>query len=366
MNSLNIELTNCFGIDLLIHEFNFEKGNVFSIYARNGLMKTSFAKTFQLIQKGKEEDISDAIFGDQGSAIIKIDGQNIDKKQIFVVKSYENSYESNISSLLIRGDIQNQLRDVFNVRTKLLKELEKDSGLKIKKTSLGKTVYELETTIVKDFNFNEKDILSNLAFFASYSPEIDCSRILYSVIFDDTVIKKIKDPNFQEGIRNFIKSSDEIYSSFDFLEKGNLTLPKLKDLKKALIKDAFFVKENKIILSGRDAITSPEVLEEQIKTIEAKIQQTPAYKEIENLLNDSKGIVLKDIIEANPEIIEYLSLDKLPTLRKCLWGSYIKKNSALLRELSDKYNEFSEAIDALEIDDTPWKKALKMIMHLIP
>ncbi len=358
MNSLNIELTNCFGIDSLIHEFNFEKGNVFSIYARNGLMKTSFAKTFQLIQKGKEEDISDAIFGDQGSAIIKIDGQNIDKKQIFVVKSYENSYESNISSLLIRGDIQNQLRDVFNVRTKLLKELEKDSGLKIKKTSLGKTVYELETTIVKDFNFNEKDILSNLAFFASYSPEIDCSRILYSVIFDDTVIKKIKDPNFQEGIRNFIKSSDEIYSSFDFLEKGNLTLPKLKDLKKALIKDAFFVKENKIILSGRDAITSPEVLEEQIKTIEAKIQQTPAYKEIENLLNDSKGIVLKDIIEANPEIIEYLSLDKLPTLRKCLWGSYIKKNSALLRELSDKYNEFSEAIDALEIDDTPWKKAL--------
>ena len=55
MNSLNIELTNCFGIDSLIHEFSFEKGNVFSIYARNGLMKTSFAKTFQLIQKGKED-----------------------------------------------------------------------------------------------------------------------------------------------------------------------------------------------------------------------------------------------------------------------------------------------------------------------
>lgn len=54
MNSLNIELTNCFGIDSLIHEFSFEKGNVFSIYARNGLMKTSFAKTFQLIQKGKK------------------------------------------------------------------------------------------------------------------------------------------------------------------------------------------------------------------------------------------------------------------------------------------------------------------------
>ena len=358
MNKLNIELTNCFGIDSLNHEFDFGKGNTFSIYARNGLMKTSFAKTFQLIQQGKKENISDAIFGEPGSAIVQIDGQDIEKKQVFVVKSYESSYESDISSLLIKGDIQTQLKDVFKVRTKLLKALEKDSGLKIKRTSLGKTVYELEPTIVKDFDFNEKDILSNLMELASYEPEIECSDIPYSVIFDDTVLKKIKDTKFQEGIRDFITSSDEIYSSFKYLEKGNLTLPKLKDLKKSLVKDAFFVKQNKVILSGQDAITNSEALEQHISNIETKIQQTPAYKAIENLLNDSKGIVLKDIIETNPEIIGFLALDKLQTLKKCLWGSYIRHNSILFEELCDKYNDFSEAIDALEIDDTPWKKAL--------
>lgn len=358
MNKLNIELTNCFGIDSLKHEFDFGKGNTFSIYARNVLMKTSFAKTFQLIQQGKKENISDAIFGEPGSAIVQIDGQDIEKKQVFVVKSYESSYESDISSLLIKGDIQTQLKDVFKVRTKLLKALEKDSGLKIKRTSLGKTVYELEPTIVKDFDFNEKDILSNLMELASYEPEIECSDIPYSVIFDDTVLKKIKDTKFQEGIRDFITSSDEIYSSFEYLEKGNLTLPKLKDLKKSLVKDAFFVKQNKVILSGQDAITNSEALEQHISNIETKIQQTPAYKAIENLLNDSKGIVLKDIIETNPEIIGFLALDKLQTLKKCLWGSYIRHNSILFEELCDKYNDFSEAIDALEIDDTPWKKAL--------
>ena len=358
MNKLNIELTNCFGIDSLKHEFDFGKGNTFSIYARNGLMKTSFAKTFQLIQQGKKENISDAIFGEPGSAIVQIDGQDIEKKQVFVVKSYESSYESDISSLLIKGDIQTQLKDVFKVRTKLLKALEKDSGLKIKRTSLGKTVYELEPTIVKDFDFNEKDILSNLMELASYEPEIECSDSPYSVIFDDTVLKKIKDTKFQEGIRDFITSSDEIYSSFEYLEKGNLTLPKLKDLKKSLVKDAFFVKQNKVILSGQDAITNSEALEQHISNIETKIQQTPAYKAIENLLNDSKGIVLKDIIETNPEIIGFLALDKLQTLKKCLWGSYIRHNSILFEELCDKYNDFSEAIDALEIDDTPWKKAL--------
>lgn len=358
MNKLNIELTNCFGIDSLNYEFDFEKGNTFSIYARNGLMKTSFAKTFQLIQQGKKENISDAIFEEPGSAKVQIDGQDIDKKQVFVVKSYESSYESDISSLLIKGDIQTQLKDVFKVRTKLLKALEKDSGLKIKKISLGKTVYELEPTIVKDFDFNEKDILSNLMELASYEPEIECSDIPYAVIFDDTVLKKIKDAKFQEGIRDFITSSNEIYSSFEYLEKGSLTLPKLKDLKKSLVKDAFFVKQNKVILSGQEAITNSEVLEQHISSIETKIQQTPAYKAIENLLNDSKGIVLKDIIETNPEIIEFLALDKLPTLKKCLWGSYIRHNNVLFGELCDKYNDFSEAIDELEIDDTPWKKAL--------
>ena len=358
MNKLNMELINCFGIDSLNYEFDFEKGNVFSIYARNGLMKTSFAKTFQLIQQGKKESISDAIFNEQGSAVVQVDGQELNKEQVFVVKSYESAYESDISSLLIKGDIQTQLQDVFKIRTKLLKALEKDSGLKIKKTSLGKTVYELEPTIIKDFDFTEKDILSNLTELASYEPEIECGSIPYSAIFDETVLKKIKDSKFQDGIRDFITSSNEIYSSFEYLEKGNLTLPKLKDLKKALIKDAFFVKQNKVVLSGQEAISTSEVLEQHISNIETKIQQTPAYKAIENLLNDSKGIALKDIIETNPEIIEFLAIDKLPILKKCLWGSYIKQNIALFRELSDKYNDFSESIDALEIDDTQWKKAL--------
>jgi len=142
-------------------------------------------------------------------------------------------------------------------------------------------------------------------------------------------------------------------------------LPKLKDLKKSLVKDAFFVKQNKVILSGQDAITNSEALEQHISNIETKIQQTPAYKAIENLLNDSKGIVLKDIIETNPEIIGFLALDKLQTLKKCLWGSYIRHNSILFEELCDKYNDFSEAIDALEIDDTPWKKALDIFNQRI-
>ena len=358
MNKLEIALSNCFGIESINYKFNFVDDNVYSIYARNGLMKTSFAKTFQLIQNGKKEEISDAIFGDTGQVLVKIDDHDIEPNQVFVIKSYESAYESDISPLLIKGDIQTQLKEVFKARNKFLKALEKNSGLKIKRTSQGNVVFELEPTIISDFGFEEKDLLSNLEVLQNYESEIDCSDIVYSSIFEASVIKKIKDSKFQEGIREYVASSDEVYDSFGYLEKGNLTLPKLKDLKKALNKDAFFTKDNKVLLSGEEAVSSLTELESHIMAIETRIQEIPAYKEIENMLSDAKGTVLKDVIETHPEVIEFLALDKLPVLKKCLWASYINSNNHLFRDLCNKYEEFSEAMDVLDLDDTPWKNAM--------
>lgn len=86
MKKLNVNLKNCFGIEALSYEFNFSEGNVFSIYARNGLMKTSFAKTFQLIQQqGEGANLRDVIFENQGSASIVIDEQPIKKSKYLLL-----------------------------------------------------------------------------------------------------------------------------------------------------------------------------------------------------------------------------------------------------------------------------------------
>ena len=115
MNKLSIDLKNCFGIEKLKYDFDFSKDNIFSIYAKNGLMKTSLAKTFRLIQEGKADDISDAIFEIDGQAEVLVDGTPIEKEQVFVIKSYESAYESDISPLLVKGEIQEQLKDVFEL-----------------------------------------------------------------------------------------------------------------------------------------------------------------------------------------------------------------------------------------------------------
>ena len=358
MRKLSIKLENCFGIEKMQHDFDFYGSHVFSIYARNGLMKTSFAKTFKLLQEGKNDDICDKIFDKGGTTEVIIDDTPIEKDQVFVIKSFESSYESDISALLIKGDIQEQLKEVFKVRNKMLKELEKLSGVKIKKTLQGRTTYELEPCIIKDMELSENSILLCLDSLKNPSPEIMFEGVAYSEIFDPSILKKIESQEFQDGITSFISSSDDIYESFEYLEKGKLTLPKFKDLRKSLQKDSFFIKDNGILLSGSQEIKDIDSLDSRVQEIEERIKQTPSFQEIEKMLSDAKGIALKDIIETHPEIIEYLSKDKLNVLRKILWLTYLKKNESLLNELISKYKLLSDAIDAVSVDDTEWKHAL--------
>lgn len=68
MNKLIVDLKNCYGIQALNYEFDFSTGTpekpkakADAIYAPNGLMKSSFAKTFEVLSKGavpREEAVS--------------------------------------------------------------------------------------------------------------------------------------------------------------------------------------------------------------------------------------------------------------------------------------------------------------------
>jgi energy-coupling factor transporter ATP-binding protein EcfA2 len=358
MEIIKVDLQNCFGIQEMHHEFDFRRSNAIAIYARNGLMKTSFAKTFQSIQANNVDDICDSIFGDAGSATVIIDGRDIASDDVFVIKSFESSYESDITSLLVKDTVKERLRDVLKARDKLLKALEKSSGLKIKKTTGGKTTYELETAIIEDFGFAETSILLNLDALAGTERALYCGNVVYSAIFDSTVLKKIMLQDFQEQIQAFITSSDRVYESFGYLEKGQLTLPKLKDIRKSLEKDCFFVRSNQLVLAGIDTVGDMNALGGKINEIEVAIRQVPELQAIETLLSDAKGMFLKDVIETHPEIVEFLALDQLPMLRKALWLSYISDNQGLFDDLSEKYHVLSEEIDAVALDDTPWKQAL--------
>jgi len=359
MDKITCDLTNCYGIQSFQHEFDFSDTNAICVYARNGLMKTSFSKTFKKIQDGKVNEIRDEIFGLAGVADVKVDGNTILPENVFVIKSFESFYESNsITSLLVDDNIKARISTVLKLKEKFLKLLEKHSGLKTSKTSSGKKVYELEPQIVKDFHFEEDSFLLNIQLLDEMKVDFLCAGLKYTNIFDATVLKKIQSPEFQEKIEDFCLASDGIYREYGFLDKGNFTLPKLKNLSKNLENDKFFVKDNHLYLEGGYEIKRPADLKKKITEIEEKIKAVPVFQEIEKMLSDSKGIVLKELLENNSDIISYLKVDRLDELRKQLWLSYIESEKEEFKALLNEYRHLEGEIGGIDLDTTPWKNAL--------
>lgn len=361
MDKITCNLTNCYGIQSFKHEFDFSDTNAICVYARNGLMKTSFSKTFKKIQDGKANEIRDEIFGLTGVADVKVDGNAVLPENVFVIKSFESFYESNsITSLLVNDNIKARISTVLNLKEKFLKLLEKHSGLKISKTSLGKKVYELEPQIVKDFHFGEDSFLLNIQLLDEMKVDFLCAGLKYTNIFDSTVLKKIQSPEFQEKIEDFCLASDGIYREYGFLDKGNFTLPKLKNLSKNLENDKFFNKNNYLYLEGGYEIKRPADLKKKIAEVEEKIKAVPVFQEIEKMLSDSKGIVLKEVLENNSDIISYLKVDRLDELRKQLWLSYIESEKEDFKALLNEYRRLEGEIGDIDLDTTPWKNALNI------
>jgi len=355
MQKIKCDLVNCYGIQKLKSEFTFSDTSVIAIYAKNGLMKTSLAKTFKKIQ----DEIRDEIFDIQGEVKITIDGQGITNKDVFVIKSFEASYQStNLADLLVDESIKEKIAEVLKLKSDLLKDLEKASGLKIKRVQQGKNIRELESEIIEDFNLDGSSILLGLELIQGRI-DIDCSEIKYSDIFDNTTLGYIKKKGFQENIKEFCKTSNEIYERHGFLKKGIFSLSELKNVEKSLKDNGFFVNDNLVKLFGEEEIHTAEDFSGVVKRIEQEIKQSKAFTDIEKDLKTAKGGVLRRVIENNPDIVQHLKESKLKDLRRQLWLSYIK-DSTTFSNLKDKWNNLRHEIGGIDPENTRWGEALRI------
>tara|TARA_R110002074_G_scaffold77037_2_gene174905 strand:+ start:160 stop:504 length:345 start_codon:yes stop_codon:yes gene_type:complete len=103
-----VSMKNCYGIDSLTHEFDFSNNNMpVLIYAPNGVMKTSLAKTLRGYTEGKKPE--DIFFPERESSfsIVNQDGEALNTDSIFVIDSIDEKYQSKrISSLLASEDLK--------------------------------------------------------------------------------------------------------------------------------------------------------------------------------------------------------------------------------------------------------------------
>ncbi|MFA6386140.1 MAG: phage infection protein, partial [Candidatus Paceibacterota bacterium] len=112
MKLLSVKLKNCYGIPSFEDEFDFNKSNANLIYAPNGVMKTSFAKTFLQISKGLLPE--EKIHNNTSTFEILFDGDPISPDEILVIEPFIPDYESkNISTLLVNSEKKERYDQIY-------------------------------------------------------------------------------------------------------------------------------------------------------------------------------------------------------------------------------------------------------------
>ena len=115
MKNLKINLKNCYGINNLNTELDFSQRRTYAIYAPNGVMKTSFAKTFKDLSNN--QDSKDLVFTDRKTIRVIEDenGDNVKPVEVFVVEPYNEQFNSNkLSTLLVTKDLKKEYDDAYS------------------------------------------------------------------------------------------------------------------------------------------------------------------------------------------------------------------------------------------------------------
>ena len=355
MKSLSVKLKNCYGIASLDHTFKFEKSRANLVYAPNGVMKTSFAKTFRKISQGEEP--KEEIYNRVSSYKIAIDSVNLENEEILVVEPFDPSYESqNISALLVNAEKKKKYDAIFKniskAKTKVISDLSKLS--KIKKV-------DVENQLLADLGclniFEAIQLLNDSDYGAA-----EYAKVSYQRIFDPKVVALLNEPSVKENIGTYTTRYNELIQKSLLFKKGVFNPAKASTVLKTLKKEKFFEAEHKVLLNGKEEhISNYDVFEEVIEREKNSILNDEALQEISKKIVE--GVVsiksFQDVLEEFPEISA--ELKNLDELKKILWLSYFQQNKDQFIKLLALYKESKAELADIEneaqLEGTLWHEA---------
>ncbi len=351
---LELDLENCFGINKLKHNFDFTKSNTIVVYASNGIMKTSFANTFQELSKGKAP--KDRLFGKLTTCSIKMDNNDIDAKDILVVKSFESINTSESQSKLLvdeksKEEYDSIFRNLDDLKDKIIVDLNRKSGVPKK---------EIEQILLNDFD--EKNIFDLLKFIYEQELKEDYSLLKYSELFNSDVIEFLTKPDVKNKIEEYFNTYNKLIKNSTIFKTGVFNPGRADSVALALNKESYFHANHKILFDGdENPITNDRQLAERL------LEEKKSIIENDNLLKIEKEIKkvavkqFRELIEKNPGIVsEYTDIKKF---RQKIWYSYFSTIIFFLAEIVDAHNQGNKRLLEIEKEaisqETQWDKIVK-------
>ena len=364
MKKLNIHLEHCYGISKFKEELNFSDCKVVAIYASNGVMKTSFAKTFRDLSNGSD---SKDMMNDTKHSIREIKDENsndIIKENVFVIEPHRNNYNSDkIPLLLVDQRLQKKYADIYQkideAKNNLLKELGRCAGIRSDK---------IEEKILNDFsNANFFDVLE------SHEQEVlditnsPFQNIKYAKIL--TSKSKLFLQEFHSEIEDYIQTYNSLLDNSKYLSQ-NFNLFNTSSIQKSLTDNHFFDADHFVTLKNKNTIEEikdAEELQKIIEDVKNNISNDSTLKEkwltiYSKLSNNEDLRSFSAYLQANPDILRELSNPEL--FARKLWTSYlfICKDSfkSYLSEYKNGKSESNQILVEANKQQTIWDGVIKL------
>ncbi|MCR5117659.1 MAG: hypothetical protein K6A97_09155 [Lachnospiraceae bacterium] len=370
-----MELANCYGIPKMNYTIDYSKKNVAIIYAPNGTMKSSLAKTFKDLREQKEP--RELIFGRKSSCtVVDERGNQLNSEEIMVVNPFEEEDFANQGLLMANSKLRKEY-----IRIHKTIDEKKDILYEKFKGSLGYTKrseFDAQKTMLLDWGYTfseEKKCVEKIISHIGDS-RMDCSlaieEIKYAELFNDKAITMLKTGDIAKSLEDYEKKYSEMIDKSPYMQKGVIDHNNYGAICNALGDNGFFKANNNVTLVAKDGSSSITVRTKE--ELDNLIQ-----KEKDRVLNDSviKGIfeqinkslqknkdtqTFAKLLRDNPNlVIEYRDVD---LFKKKIWvkvfGSLLEDVKDLLAEINKAEADLAKLNSEAKKEETDWHKALEL------
>lgn len=365
MKEVRVDFKNCHGIRELASTLDFKGKSAIAIYAPNGTMKTSFAKTFADLQN--ERDSVDAVFPDRPSTRVVTDetGRQLSSNEVVVVLSYVENIAptESTSTLLVNAALRKEYEslqiELVEARDDLLEAVKSTAGSKAEVAPLiSKSITKKDENLYVALTRVEGELREQ-----SSAP---FSAVPYDLMFNDQVRAITSTADFGTVLADYVSKLNELLDASKFFDRESFSYYNASNVTKSLGDNKYFQACHSLTLRATDGgdvvITDAQQLADLVSSEQQKITEDDVLRE---KLDGVKRPLERNV--ATRAFYEYIAkhVELLPELKNIdlfeekVWKSYLKENEALYARVVEQWRITKERKSEIEmqaaLERTQWE-----------